>query len=109
MPELRDAHEHPDRDRRQTVKPELPLGGQDDARRFQKRISRYLPQGLGPERHQYAPVLTGPDSAPNFYEPGGISATNDTLYIADTNHHRIVAVDIATKKASVLTIELLQH
>jgi len=48
----------------------------------------------------------GPDSAPNFYEPGGLSVAGTTLYIADTNHHRIVAVDIATKKAKVLTIEL---
>jgi DNA-binding beta-propeller fold protein YncE len=49
---------------------------------------------------------TGTDAAPNFYEPGGLSATADTLYIADTNHHRVVAVDIATKKATVLGIEL---
>jgi thiol-disulfide isomerase/thioredoxin len=48
----------------------------------------------------------GTDTAPNFYEPGGLCATNDILYIADTNHHRIVAVDIATRKAHVLSFEL---
>jgi DNA-binding beta-propeller fold protein YncE len=37
-----------------------------------------------------------------LYEPGGLSAIGDTLYIADTNHHRILAVDIKTKKAIVL-------
>ena len=48
----------------------------------------------------------GTDASPNFYEPGGISVMNDTLYIADTNHQRIVAVDIASKKSTVLSIEL---
>ena len=40
-----------------------------------------------------------------FYEPGGLSIAGDTLYVADTNHHRIVAVDIKTKQPRVLTIE----
>jgi sugar lactone lactonase YvrE/peroxiredoxin len=48
----------------------------------------------------------GPEAAPNFYEPGGVSVAKDTLYIADTNHHRIVAVDIASKKSRVLEIGL---
>ncbi|MDB5358451.1 MAG: thiol-disulfide isomerase-like thioredoxin [Phycisphaerales bacterium] len=37
-----------------------------------------------------------------LYEPGGLSAIGDTLYIADTNHHRVLAVDIKTKKATIL-------
>jgi DNA-binding beta-propeller fold protein YncE len=37
-----------------------------------------------------------------LYEPGGLSAVGDTLYIADTNHHRILGVDMKTKKATVL-------
>jgi sugar lactone lactonase YvrE len=41
-----------------------------------------------------------------FYEPGGLSVSGDTLYVADTNHHRIVAVDITTKKARVLDVRL---
>ena len=32
-----------------------------------------------------------------FYEPGGISFAGGKLYVADTNHHRIVAVDVKTK------------
>jgi sugar lactone lactonase YvrE len=41
-----------------------------------------------------------------FYEPGGLSIAGDTLYVADTNHHRIVAVDLKTKSPRVLTIEM---
>ena len=41
-----------------------------------------------------------------FYEPGGLSIAGDTLYVADTNHHRIVAVDIKTKQPRVLNVEL---
>ena len=51
----------------------------------------------------------GPDAkvAPDtFSEPGGLSATKETLYVADTNHHRIVAVDLATKKARVLDVRV---
>ena len=47
---------------------------------------------------------TGTETAPNVYEPGGISVSGGILYIADTNHHRILAVDAATKKAKVLEI-----
>ena len=41
-----------------------------------------------------------------FYEPGGLSVGADTLYVADTNHHRIVAVDLKTKKPRVLEVTL---
>jgi DNA-binding beta-propeller fold protein YncE len=45
---------------------------------------------------------SGSPAAPNLFEPGGLTVAANTLYIADTNHHRIVAVDIATKKARVV-------
>jgi sugar lactone lactonase YvrE/peroxiredoxin len=45
-------------------------------------------------------------AAIGFYEPGGLSCAHGTLYIADTNHHRIVAVDIKTKAPRILSIEL---
>ena len=48
----------------------------------------------------------GTADAPNFYEPGSLSVSGDTLYIADTNHHRIVAVDIKTKKSRILDVQL---
>lgn len=39
-----------------------------------------------------------------FFEPGGISISGDTMFVADTNHHRIVAVDIPTKKVRVVEV-----
>ncbi len=51
---------------------------------------------------------TDPGTAPaiGFFEPGGLSIAGNTLYIADTNHHRIVAVDVEKKEPRVLKIEL---
>jgi len=46
--------------------------------------------------------------APSFYEPGGLSIANQTLYIADTNNHAVRAVDLKTKKTSTLNIRDLQ-
>ena len=37
-------------------------------------------------------------------EPSGLSMNKGLLYIADTNHHRIVVADVATWKARVLKI-----
>lgn len=37
-----------------------------------------------------------------MWEPGGISIDGDTLYIADTNHHRILKVDLNSKEWNVL-------
>ncbi len=42
--------------------------------------------------------------AVHLSEPGGLSIGGDTLYIADTNHHRILVVDIATKEVRPLEI-----
>ena len=52
---------------------------------------------------------TGPgtESEIGLFEPGGLSIAGDTLYIADTNHHRIVAVDIKTKRPRVLKVVLV--
>ena len=40
-----------------------------------------------------------------LYEPGGVSVAGDTLYIADTNHHRIVAFDLKSRQARALPLE----
>ena len=45
---------------------------------------------------------------PSFYEPGGLSIANETLYIADTNNHAVRTVDLQTKKTSTLNIRGLQ-
>lgn len=44
----------------------------------------------------------------SFYEPGGLSAANGKLYVADTNNHAIRVVDPATGKTSTLNIRGLQ-
>jgi sugar lactone lactonase YvrE len=44
----------------------------------------------------------GTEDAIGFYEPGGLSVAGDILYVADTNHHRILAIDLKTKKARVV-------
>jgi hypothetical protein len=42
-----------------------------------------------------------------FYEPGGISAANGKLFVADTNNQAIRVVDLKTKTVSTLKIENL--
>jgi sugar lactone lactonase YvrE len=41
-----------------------------------------------------------------FCEPGGLSIADEMLYVADTNHHRIVVVDMKSKAPRVLKVEL---
>jgi len=48
----------------------------------------------------------GTAEAPNFYEPGGLSLAGNVLYVADTNHHRIVAIDLGTKKSTVIEVRM---
>ncbi len=49
-----------------------------------------------------APAATAP--AITLSEPGGLSIAGGTLYVADTNHHRIVAIDLVTRAARVLDL-----
>ena len=37
-------------------------------------------------------------------EPAGLAIANGKMYVADTNNHRIVVIDMATKKANELSI-----
>ena len=62
-------------------------------------VSRWLGTGKAD------PGAETPDGI-GFYEPGGISITGGTLYVADTNHHRVVAVELKSKTPRVLKIEL---
>ena len=41
---------------------------------------------------------------PQFYEPGGLSAADGKLFIADTNNHAVRVVDLETKLVSTLKI-----
>lgn len=42
--------------------------------------------------------------APRFSEPAGLAIAKGKLYVADTNNHRILTVDLKTKEAKELTI-----
>jgi DNA-binding beta-propeller fold protein YncE len=42
---------------------------------------------------------------PTFWEPGGISAANGKLFVADTNNQAIRVVDLQTKDTTTLTIK----
>jgi thiol-disulfide isomerase/thioredoxin len=47
-------------------------------------------------------------STTRFNEPAGLSVANNTLYIADTNSHRICAVELESRALRVLALEGLQ-
>jgi thiol-disulfide isomerase/thioredoxin len=44
------------------------------------------------------------DKPPRFYQPGGLSVAGDSLYVADTNNHKIRVIDL--KSAAVRTLEI---
>jgi DNA-binding beta-propeller fold protein YncE len=39
-----------------------------------------------------------------FYEPGGISAADGRLYVADTNNHQVRIIEVATRQVHTLTL-----
>src|SRR4029078_3026614 len=43
-------------------------------------------------------------SAPSFYEPAGLALANGNLYVADTNNHAILVVDLKTNRTSTLKL-----
>ncbi len=45
------------------------------------------------------------DDPPHFYEPGGVSATDTLLYVADTNNHKIRTVDLNSRAVKTLALE----
>ncbi|HEX8475965.1 MAG TPA: thioredoxin-like domain-containing protein [Pyrinomonadaceae bacterium] len=44
----------------------------------------------------------------SFYEPGGLSAADGKLYVADTNNHAVRVVDLKTGQTSTLMLRGLQ-
>jgi DNA-binding beta-propeller fold protein YncE len=45
------------------------------------------------------------DNPPQFYQPGGLSAADSRLYVADTNNHKIKVVDLKTNAVTTLKFE----
>ncbi len=43
--------------------------------------------------------------APRFYEPGGLTAMDNKLYIADTNNHLVRVADLDTRRVSTLRFQ----
>jgi thiol-disulfide isomerase/thioredoxin len=57
--------------------------------------------GTGDEAHR-----DGAAAAAAFYEPGGITATSDALFVADTNNHAIRRVALTGGSVSTLEVRL---
>jgi len=51
------------------------------------------------------PGAAAPDGAVRFNEPGGLHAVGDALFVADTNNHRVVTVNVKTGQWAELTID----
>ena len=60
---------------------------------------------LGPHAWSARTTPGDSDDPPHFYEPGGLSATEDRLYVADTNNHKIRVVDLKTHAVKTLALE----
>ena len=56
-----------------------------------------LPQQEGPRTPTEAPIA--------LYEPGGVSASDGKLYVADTNNHAIRIIELATHRISTLRVK----
>ena len=55
-----------------------------------------------------AGLRDGTGATARLAEPSGLSATSDTLYVADTNNHRIRMLDLATGELSTLALSNLE-
>jgi len=48
-------------------------------------------------------------ASPLFYEPGGLSLDDDTLYVADTNNHVIRTIDLTTGSTTTLVLKGIEN
>ncbi len=55
-----------------------------------------------------APAVSSPDGGPAFFEPGGLSVAGDDLYVADTNNHRVVRINLLTGDFCEIAFEGLE-
>jgi thiol-disulfide isomerase/thioredoxin len=48
------------------------------------------------------------DEPPHFYQPGGLSVVGTSLYVADSNNHKIRLIDLKTKAVKTLSLAGLE-
>jgi hypothetical protein len=46
----------------------------------------------------------GPGRQAQFYEPGGLSVSGETIFVADTNNHCVRVVDVASGATTTLLL-----
>lgn len=54
------------------------------------------------------PAKKTDDGKPGFFEPGGLSVAEGKLYVADTNNHRVVMIDLKSGAWAEIKIEGLK-
>ena len=47
----------------------------------------------------------GPTRSATFYEPGGVSAADGRIYVADTNNQAVRVIDLNTETVSTLDVD----
>lgn len=75
---------------------------------YNSKIKVLTPDLANPENTECRTYLGDPPGwlkAKMFNEPGGISIAGSTMYVADTNNHRIRVVDMTTKEVTTLNLE----
>ncbi|MFQ5413981.1 MAG: hypothetical protein ACE5E6_05935, partial [Phycisphaerae bacterium] len=55
------------------------------------------------------PDASTPDGQAGFFEPGGVSVSGDDAYVADTNNHRIVRINLTTRAWHEITFDGLDR
>lgn len=71
---------------------------------YNNKIRKVNPQNGWTESFVGGPDPGFSDDPPRFFEPGGISVADNTLFVADTNNHAVRVVDLQTKKVTTLQI-----
>jgi sugar lactone lactonase YvrE/peroxiredoxin len=72
---------------------------------YNSKIKRIVPDSGVTETFAGAGPGWADGAAPFFYEPGGLSAGADVLYVADTNNHSIRMVDMSSGETRTLVLK----
>lgn len=72
---------------------------------YNSKIKRIVPDDGYTETFAGSGPGWADGSAPVFYEPGGLSAGTEVLYVADTNNHSIRMVDMGSGETTTLVLK----